>query len=150
MLAALQEWIRDPIAVQVAATAPGLAPESVRGFGIRIEGDTLAVGIVDAQAPRLLAVLREAPQVAINLTHPLTLHGRQFKGPLVELAEPTAEAAEAASAYFARFVVAVAQIGVTPEQSRGLFKTGPTRWVRMQPLEVFNQTPGPGAGTRLT
>jgi hypothetical protein len=150
MLAALQDWIRDPIAVQVAASAPGLKPESVRGFAIRIQGDALAVGVVDAQAPRLLAVLREAPQVAINLTHPLTFHGRQFKGPLVELAEPSVEAAEAASEYFARFLVAVAQIGLTAEQCSGLFKTGPTRWVRMQPLEVFNQTPGPGAGARLT
>lgn len=149
MLAALQDWIREPLAVQIAATAPGLAPESARGFAIRLEGETLAVGLIDAQAPRLLTLLRATTQVAINLTHPLDFQGRQFKGPIVELAEPSTDAAEAAAAYFARFVVAVEKIGLTPEQTRGLFKTGPTRWLRMQPLDVFNQTPGPGAGARL-
>jgi hypothetical protein len=156
MLAALQDWIKEPLAVQVAVTAPGSRTESVRGFAIRLDGETVAVGIVDAQSERLLAALRtgnglaEHPLVAINLTHPLNFHGRQFKGPLVELEEPSADAAEAARAYFDRFVVALAQIGLTPEQCRGMFKTGPTRWLRIRPLELFNQTPGPGAGARLT
>ncbi|HVY27947.1 MAG TPA: hypothetical protein VHB79_15430 [Polyangiaceae bacterium] len=150
MLAGLEAWIREPIAVQVAATAPGHAPESARGFAIRLHGESLAVGLVDAQAPRLLAALRSATAVAINLTHPLTFHGRQFKGPLVDLEEPSAEAAEAAHEYFQSFALALAQIGLTAEQCRGMFKHGPTRWVRIRPTEMFNQTPGPGAGARLT
>jgi hypothetical protein len=149
MLAALGEWIREPVAVQITAAGADLQPESVRGYGVRVDGDILSVGLIDAQAPRLITVLRGSTRVAINLTHPLTFHGRQFKGPLVELQEPSVDAALAAQEYFARFVAALGKIGLTPEQCRGMFSTGPTRWVRIRPLEHFNQSPGPGAGARL-
>lgn len=148
MLAALKQWIEEPVAVQIAAVGAS-GPESVRGFAVRIDGDTLAVGLVDAQAPRLVTALREARTVAINLTHPLTFHGRQLKGPLVELHEPSLEAEQAAREYFGRFVIALAHIGLTPEQCRGMFLSGPTRWVRIRPHEMFNQSPGQGAGERL-
>lgn len=149
MLAELGEWLREPVAVQIAAVGAGLVPESVRGFGVKVVGETLAVGLIDAQAPRLVEALRSSQRVAVNLTHPLTFHGRQFKGPLVELEEPSEDAAAAAEEYFTRFSAALAKIGLTREQCRGMFFTGPTRWVHLRPLEQFNQSPGPGAGGRL-
>jgi hypothetical protein len=149
MLAALSEWIQGPVAVQIAATGAGLTPESVRGFGVRIDDDRLSVALVDAQAPRLLQALRDSQRVAVNLTHPLTFHGRQFKGPLVELQEPSDDAAAAARDYFARFTAVLGKLGLTPEQCRGMFFTGPTRWVCLRPLEQFNQSPGADAGARL-
>jgi hypothetical protein len=149
MLAELGDWLREPVAVQIAAVGAGLAPESVRGFGVKVVGETLAVGLIDAQAPRLVEALRSSRRVAVNLTHPLTFHGRQFKGPLIELEEPSPDAAAAAAEYFSRFSAALAKIGLTQQQCRGMFFTGPTRWVHMRPLEQFNQSPGPGAGGRL-
>jgi hypothetical protein len=149
MLAELGDWLREPVAVQIAAVGAGLIPESVRGFGVKAEGETLAVGLIDAPAPRLIEALRSSRRVAVNLTHPLTFHGRQFKGPLIELEEPSQDAAAAAEEYFLRFSAALAKMGLTLQQCRGMFFSGPTRWVRMQPLEQFNQSPGPGAGARL-
>lgn len=72
-------------------------PQSVRCYGVQLDDDdTLRVGLIDAQAPRLLVALRQADRVAINLTHPITFRGRQLKGPLVEVEEPSAAAATAA------------------------------------------------------
>ena len=150
-LQALRAWIEEPVAIQLATSGVELAPQSVRGFGVRFDDDdTLRVGLVDAQAPAFLAALREAGRLAVNLTHPTTFHGRQLKGPLVEIEEPSAGAAQAAREYFARFVVALAQIGLTPDQCRGMFHTSPTRWIRVRPEQLFNQTPGVGAGARLS
>jgi hypothetical protein len=147
----LRAWLEEPLAIQLAASGVGPAPQSVRGFGVRLDNDdTLRVGLIDAQAPHLLAALRQAGKVAVNLTHPITFRGRQLKGPLVEIEEPSAEAAQAAQLYFARFVVALAKIGLTSEQCRGLFHTSATRWIRVRPEQLFDQTPGVGAGARLS
>ena len=150
-LEALRAWLQEPVAVQLATVGDDLAPQSVRGFGVRLDDDgTLSVGLVDAQAPALLKALRKAGTVAVNLTHPTTFRGRQLKGRLVEIEEPSEDAANAAREYFARFVLLLAKIGLTPEQCRGMFHTSATRWIRMRPEELFDQTPGVGAGARLS
>ncbi len=149
-LEALRAWIVAPVAIQLAACGEGLAPQSVRGFGVSFDDSgALRVGIVDEQCPKLLAALRVGQPLAVNLTHPLTFHGRQFKGPLLELQEPSAEAAQAAQQYFGEFTELVAKIGLTPVQCRGFFKTGATRFLRMKPEQMFDQTPGASAGQRL-
>jgi hypothetical protein len=149
-LEALRSWLSDPIALQIAAVGAGFAPESTRCFGVKLDAQgSLSVGVVEAQAPRLLAALRNSGRAAVNLTHPLTFHGRQIKGTLLEIEEPSIEAAAAARDYFSRFTVALGQIGLSAEQCRGLFHTGPTRWVRLQAEQLFDQTPGPTAGARL-
>jgi hypothetical protein len=150
-LEALRAWLQEPVAVQLATGGDDLAPQSVRAFAPRLNDDgTLSVGLVDAQAPELLKALRKAGKLAVNLTHPTTFLGRQLKGPIIEVEEPSDAAAQAACEYFARFVVLLAKIGLTSEQCRGMFRTGATRWVRMQPAELFDQTPGVGAGARLS
>jgi hypothetical protein len=143
-------WIDAPVAVQVAACGKDLRPQSVRAFGVSFDAaGALQVALLDAQCPPLLRALRVGRPVAVNLTHPLTFLGRQLKGPVVELAEPSLEAGLAAQRYFDRFVQVLAKIGMTPEQCRGMFYTGPARFLRMQPAELFDQTPGAGAGARL-
>ena len=149
-LTALRGFILEPVALQLAACDAALTPHSVRGFGVRIDADdALCVGLVDAQAPLLLEALRSSMRVAVNLTHPLSFQGRQVKGPVLEVAEPSAEAADAAHEYFARFAKILGQIGLTAEQCRGMFCDGPTRWIRMRADELFDQTPGAGAGAEL-
>ena len=143
----LRSCIDEPVAIQLATVGADLVPQSVRGFGVRLDDSgALCVGFVDAQAPEFLAPLRSSRRLAVNLTHPTTFRGRQLKGPLLDIEEPSAPAEQAAREYFARFMVELGRIGLTPEQCRGMFRSGPTRWIRMQPVEQFNQTPGPGAG----
>jgi hypothetical protein len=149
-LTALRGFIVEPVALQLAACDAALTPHSVRGFGVRIDpDDVLCVGLVDAQAPSLLRALRSSMRVAVNLTHPLSFVGRQVKGPVLEVAEPSTDAAEAAREYFVRFAKILGQIGLTPEQCRGMFCEGPTRWIRMRADDMFDQTPGAGAGAQL-
>ncbi len=143
----LRHFIAEPVAIQLAVAVGGTVPQSVRGFGLQLDADdTLRLGLVDAQAPDFLAALANAQHLAVNLTHPVTFRGRQLKGALLEIEPPSPAAERAALEYFGRFSLLLAKIGLTPLQCRGLFRSGPTRWVRMRPTQQFNQTPGVGAG----
>jgi hypothetical protein len=148
-LEALREWIVGPVAIQIATCDETGAPFSVRGFGVDLEGATLRVGVIDVQARELLAVMQRTRRIAVNLTHPNTFVGRQLKGPLVAIDEPSPEAAAAAQEYFGRFVIALASQGLTPEQCRGMFHSSATRWLRLQPQAIFDQSPGALAGRAL-
>jgi hypothetical protein len=139
------------VAIQVATSGEGLAPQSVRGFGVEYDADAgvLSVLVCDAQATRLVAALRSSQFVALNLTDPVTFRGIQAKGPLVAIEEPSDEAARAAARYFEEFSNALASVGFKSAQVRGFFHHRSARWIRMRPAELFNQTPGPGAGAAL-
>ena len=143
--------IAEPIAIQLATRTEDLMPRSVRGFGVRFdaESNALSVGVLDAQAIEFLAALRASHAIAVNLTHPVSIRGVQVKGPLLSIEEPSAAAAEAAASYFARFAEVVATLGFEPEVFRGMFHSGAARWLTMRPVQMFDQTPGPGAGRRL-
>jgi hypothetical protein len=143
--------IAEPIAIQVATRTEDLVPRSVRGFGVRFdaESNVLSVGVLDAQATEFLAALRSSNAIAVNLTHPVSIRGVQVKGPVLSIEEPSTEAAEAAAAYWSGFLKVVVTIGFEPEVCRGMFHSGAARWVTMRPVQMFDQTPGPGAGRRL-
>jgi len=148
-LEALREWITEPVAIQIATADETGTPFSVRGFGIGSTATELHVGVIDSQARELLEVMRRTRRIAVNLTHPNTLLGRQLKGPLLRIDEPSVEAAHEAVAYFGRFVKALALLGLTPEQCHGMFHAGSTRWLRMQPDAIFDQSPGAMSGRAL-
>jgi hypothetical protein len=146
----LRQLIQGPLAIQLATSSEDLVPFMVRGLGVELLGEELRVAVIEAQAAMLLATLRRTRRVAINLTHPNTFLGRQVKGPLVAIDEPSADAAKVAADYLERFAEAIAAIGVTRQQAQGMFfSNSPTCWVRMKPLECFDQSPGSGAGRRL-
>jgi hypothetical protein len=149
-LEALREWIAAPVAVQIATCDEAGAPFCVRGFGVGLEGAVLRVGVIDAQARELLEVLERTRRIAVNLTHTDTFIGRQLKGPLVSIDEPSADAAQAALSYFGEFVKALSRQGLTAEQCRGMFHSSATRWLRMQPQAIFDQSPGATAGRVMT
>jgi hypothetical protein len=148
---ALIACIEAPVAIQLATRGEGLAPSSLRGFGVRFDAKpgVLSLGVIDAQAERFLTALRGSRQLAVNLTHPATFRGLQLKGPLLEIEEPSLDAEHAARSYYAHFVELLSSVGIMPAQCRGFFHSGKARWVRMQPLSMFNQTPGPGAGNAV-
>jgi hypothetical protein len=147
----LRQLLQGPLAIQVATSGEDLAPYMVRGFGVELIGDELRVGVVEAQAALLLATLRRTRRIAVNLSHPNRFVGRQLKGPLVAIDEPSAEAAKAAADYLERFAQAIAAFGVNRQQAQGMFfSKSPILWVRMKPQDYFDQSPGSGAGKRLS
>jgi hypothetical protein len=148
-LEALRDWIAAPVAIQIATSDETGSPFCVRGFGVGLDGAVLRVGVIDAQARELLAVMSRTRRIAVNLTNPDTFLGRQLKGPLVAIEEPSPDATRTALAYFGEFVKALARQGLTPEQCQGMFHSSAARWLRMQPQAIFDQSPGATAGRPL-
>ena len=146
---ALRELTQEIQAIQVATSSETLVPYLTRGFGVALTGEELHVVVIEAQAVELLTTLRRTRRISINLTHPITFLGRQVKGPLLGIDEPSEEAAKVAADYLERFAEIVASIGLTRQQAQGMFLAGPASWVRMRPQHLFDQSPGAAAGRQL-
>lgn len=148
---AIERMLSGPLALQLASAGAGLAPESVRGFGIDYDGARGLVSFVvlDAQSARLRAAVASSGQLAANLTNPVTFVGIQLKGSVVSVEEPNDETAAVAARYFDGFSRALLSVGFEQHQLRGFFHGGAARWLRMRPTHLFSQTPGIGAGQPL-
>lgn len=145
------DFLESPVAVQVAACSPSLRPSSTRGFGCVVESDrrTLRLAVNDAQAERCLEDLGRSDRLSVNLSHVADFRGIQVKGRLLEMRPATAAEVRAAETYFTRLVEVIGTIGVSSETTRGFWKTGPMRILRVEAEALFEQTPGPRAGEKL-
>jgi len=148
--APLRDLLQNVVAIQLAAAAPGLVPESVRGFGVAFDGEALSLVVLDEQSMAFRSAAASAGRIAVNLTNPRTFRGLQVKGPLLGIDEASSEARAAATTYFEAFEQALGQVGFKPPQLRGFFcRRGGARWVRVRLETLFNQTPGAGAGAAI-
>lgn len=139
-----------PVAVQVAAATARLEPQVSRAWGAALDAEgRLSFILIDAQTEALRQVLRKTGKAAVNATNPVTLESVQFKGEVVEIGEPDAEAREEANRRIAQFVDALRGAGILRGEASGLAHPGPARRISIRVREVYDQTPGPGAGRRL-
>ncbi len=148
---AMVQFLESPVALQVATAGADLRPSSTRGFGCWVEADrrTLRVCVLEAQAQRFLADLQVGCRVAVNATDVLDLRSIQAKGALRERRAATALEQEACRAYTAQLVEVFVRIGVPRGGCGGLWHSGPIAVVRVAVDALFDQTPGPGAGSKL-
>jgi len=147
----LRALLEQTVALQLATVDEGLVPRSVRALGVSFDAESglLSLALSDAQSVAFRAALGRAGRLAVNLTNPVTFQGVQVKGPLVRLEEASVDAVAAVARYRETFLGALESVGFQRAKVAGLFCTGPARWVRMEPREIYNQTPGPGAGALL-
>jgi hypothetical protein len=142
--------LAGPLAVQVAAATARLAPLASRGWGVEFDAEgCLVFVLLEAQTELLRAAIAETRKAAVNATHPLTLASLQFKGEVIEMAEPDHAAREVVDRRTAQFGEALAVMGIDPAKARGIAHPGPARRLVLRVREVFDQTPGPGAGKPL-
>lgn len=147
---ARRDLLQGPLAVQVASASARLEPQVSRGWGADLDaGGRLSFILIDAQTEVLRQVLRETGKAAVNATNPVTLESIQFKGEVLEIAEPDAKAREEANRRIAQFVDALRGAGILRGEAFGLAHPGPARRIAIRVREVYDQSPGPGAGRRL-
>jgi hypothetical protein len=145
------ELMQSPCSLIVGTVDTDGLPDATRGWGVQVEdGGTQVRLLLAASAAVTLRNLHTTGRIALTATNFLTLDSVQVKG----VALAVEEATEADRARFEQFcagcVRTLHEIDDTPE---------PTIW-RMVPSgvmacvmtadELFDQTPGPGAGKCLT
>jgi hypothetical protein len=152
----LRELAERGVTVIVGTRDANLAPEMVRGWGIRPVADAQQVEICIAESTgrRTLENLAENGQIAITVTVPSTYRSIQFKGRAVETSAPFPEDYERLERDREAFVEAVAIVGMSRSLATRVFAaetevSAAMIKIRVGIQEVFDQTPGPRAGSRF-
>lgn len=146
----LVDFMESGVSMLVAGRDAALRPHCVRGMGARVEADqaSATVFVVDAIAGPVLASLADNARVAVALSRPIDHRTLQLKGRVLEVRPSTADEQALQERYLAGFVEQLYCVGFSRRVVRRL-RLGPSTAVRFAIEQVFDQTPGPGAGRAL-
>ena len=99
-------------------------------------------------ATEAVANLRDNGRIAVCFVDVLTLRSVQLKGRCVEMGDPSPEDWPVIETHRAGFSEAASMIGYPRHLMRNLWSTQLVK-VRLVVEEIFDQTPGPGAGKTI-
>jgi hypothetical protein len=138
--------------MRVAARDARNWPVVGRALGCRVSADRrrLTVFLSASRAAQVIECLRENGALALAVTRPTTHETLQFKGKVIDIAPRSGEDEAEIAAYRESLVEELAAIGYSAEFTRSVLAGGDDCVaVTFEPAVVFNQTPGPQAGTKL-
>ena len=139
-------FLQRPLAALVATRDAQLRPTCVSGSGLcLLDHDRAVVYIPEYEPERALVNLRETGAIAVVVDQPTTHLGLQLKGRVVELRPTRADELEPLRRFVAGTLREYEAVGVSPAvRERLVFE--PCVAVEFEITDVFEQTPGPGAG----
>jgi hypothetical protein len=105
--------------------------------------------VPDIGAAAVLADLADNAQAAVVFARPMDDRACQVKGTYVSHRPATADEHPLVSAQWNGFMQQLELIG-TPGESTRTWMTWPCVAIRLRVTALFNQTPGPDAGARLS
>ncbi|MDB4987279.1 MAG: hypothetical protein JWN04_2457 [Myxococcaceae bacterium] len=126
-------------------------PHSLRATGMRIheDGRHVTVYLPEVTSRNTVTDVAANPRVALLLSQPLTHHSFQLKGAVTRV-EPAAEADRALiEDYLAGFARVLEVVGM-PTEMVMMISHWPSIALEFRIDELYLQTPGPGAGARLS
>jgi hypothetical protein len=152
----MKEFLEGGVSVVVGTRDMGLASEIVRGWGTVLSEDrqNISLCVVRASAARTLDNLSTIGRISVTFTLPTNLNSVQVKGRWIESSEADAADIAAVERHREAFTSLNAQVGI-PRRMMETFwqKEVETSTVlvkvRFIPEQIFNQTPGPDAGSCL-
>jgi hypothetical protein len=148
--AELVEFIESGVSVLVGTRDAERRPHAMRGFGASAAPDrkTITIYMAEAVSEASLSDLRDNGQIAVTFSRPIDHRAIQIKGRMLDI-QPTTPAQQAIQErYLAAWVEQVYTVGL-PRSLGRLMQIFPSLAVHIELLEVFQQTPGPGAGRRM-
>ena len=152
----LKTFIESGVSVVVGTRDMGLAPEIVRAWGPVVSQDRRSVRLCIPQTAgaRTLDNLSNIGQIAVTFTLPTNLRSLQLKGTCIETTEPDAADLAAVERHREAFAslnerVGMPRIATETFWKRELETSSLLVKLRFVPEQIFNQTPGPEAGSHL-
>ena len=153
---ALKAFIESGVSVSVGTCDSDLVPALARAWGPRVGGDqrSLSLCISAAASGKTLHNLRDNGKVAVTFSLPTSYKTAQIKGHWIETTETTAEDLAAIERHRETFITATEAIGVSRDVvqlyvRRELLSSPVLAKIVIIPEQIFDQTPGPGAGSPL-
>jgi hypothetical protein len=147
----LSEFLEEGLSTHIASRNARLEPSAARVAALRVDGhgEYITAFVPAAGAVLVLPDLRANGQVAIVSARPPDERGCQVKGLFVEAWEATEDERAIVTSQWERFRDRLEMIGL-PRIATDGWVTWPCTAIRLRVQAVFDQTPGPGAGARLS
>ncbi len=139
--------VEGGVLITLGTRDAALRPTSARAYGARVQPDraSVTVFVPEAVAGRCLANLRDNGRVAISFSNPLDARSVQVKGRLLGARPMRPEDEAAQGRYHAALSQALTWVGV-PGATLRRIAYAPSVAIDVAIEEIFDQTPGPGAG----
>ncbi|HET7574705.1 MAG TPA: hypothetical protein VFJ99_06270 [Solirubrobacterales bacterium] len=146
---ALAGFLTSGVAIMAATRDGDLQPEIARGWGPgpSADGARLDLCLIAPSGSATRANLEANVSIAVNCTRPSTYRAVQIKGRVTEVRAPTEDDLARAAEHAEAFTADTAKVG-SPAPSA--FYIGAVDLaVTLEVDELYDQTPGPAAGSRL-
>lgn len=147
----IAQFAESGISVLVGTRDAALRPEGIRAAGAAADAarGELTVYLPIATAGRTLENLRQNGRIAVTFTRAVDHRSIQLKGQVVEIRPASAEERERIRRYLENLALDWGFVGV-PRKATLAMNCWPAYAVRFQVESVFEQTPGPDAGQRIS
>lgn len=141
------EFLEGGQSMLLATRDAQLVPAIIRPLGAEVDPDRTHVTffIPAVRAAQTLENLRVAPRVAVTFSRTYDHRTYQLKGDCVGVAEATDAQRAVIEAYRAGLSVQFEQVGI-PRRVTARVAYWPAWAIRLRVTDLFDQTPGPGAG----
>ena len=127
-----------------------MRPQITRAWGASVtdDGAALTLCVAAAEGSRTLDNLRANGAIAVTFSSPTTYRTVQAKGVVTDLRQPSERDLARRDEHIEDFLDQGEQVGIERELARRLAR-GEVVAVTVAVRELYQQTPGPGAGTPL-
>jgi hypothetical protein len=143
-------FLEGPNTLAVATQDGNLMPEATRALTLRcLADDRVVVWFPAGIAARAQANLARDPRLAVAVSRPSTHQTFQLKGRAVSVRAAGPEARATIDQAFAAFLQEAGAVGMPPRLLQPIV-LWPALEVEIEVSEVYDQTPGPGAGGRCS
>ena len=147
----LADFLESDMAILVAACDAAHKPTISRGYGMRVSEDhaRVTVFVTRQQSAAVLRDVEQTGRISVNATRITDYESYQLKGNNAQIIEPDRQDKQHVDQYIKGLGSEMAKVGITPPQIENILKSHgyqPLVGIRFTLQEVYNQTPGPGAG----
>lgn len=146
----LAAFLESGLAMVVGTRDAALRPDGAAALAVRVHPDRahLTLFVSDASAARLSRSLAESPRIAVVLDLPSTHRACQVKGTVVSVRPATEAERPEMDRQRDALNLDLESIGV-PSAMFAQWRVWPAVALEIRVQELYEQTPGPGAGDRL-
>jgi hypothetical protein len=147
----LAAFLQEGVGIHIATRNRALQPNGARAIAVSVEpdGEHLVVYVGRVAAARILPDLEDNGQAAVGFGRPIDDRACQVKGVFVGWRDASEDERPAVLAQWDGFLGSLEQIGI-PRAATKTWVTWPAVAIRLRANALFNQTPGPDAGSPLT
>jgi hypothetical protein len=148
--AELAAYLEAGVSITVGTRDGALSPDGARAWAVRVDADRahLTVFVHARAAPALLRNLEAHPEIALAFDRPIDNRACQVKGRFESSRRARADERAVVERQADGFLSQLEAIGIPRALTAG-WMVWPAVAIRLRVTELFEQTPGPGAGEPL-